>query len=172
MMEKRVHPACLGEEELLRRCRVVLGKCRGPGGQNRNKVETSVTVIYEPTGAQGYASERRSQKENRGEAVFRLRMRLAVEERGWWSLREVPTELWKSRCGKGGSFAVNAEHEDTPALVAEALDVLSLLKWDVRKAAMLLEVTSSQLMKFLKEHPKAWVMVNQEREKRGAGKLR
>jgi protein subunit release factor B len=50
----------------------------GPGGQHRNKTESGVRLAHRPTGVVVTATERRSQAQNRGAALARLRARLAV----------------------------------------------------------------------------------------------
>lgn len=45
----------------------------GPGGQNTNKVSTAVRAIYTPTGAFAFASDSRSQFQNKKLALSRLK---------------------------------------------------------------------------------------------------
>ncbi|HYD01301.1 MAG TPA: peptide chain release factor-like protein [Phycisphaerales bacterium] len=75
------HPACLSEEALLHECDISASRTGGPGGQNRNKLNTLVTITHRPTGVQAHAGERRSQQENKAVAVRRLRLALAVQVR-------------------------------------------------------------------------------------------
>lgn len=48
----------------------------GPGGQNRNRVETGVRLIHRPSGLSVTATERRSQYANRERAFERMAERL------------------------------------------------------------------------------------------------
>lgn len=165
------HPACLSDEELLKSC--TLGRLRtgGPGGQHRNKVETAVLITHEPTGLKAFASERRSQIENKQVAIKRLRHTLAVEVRVGAPPGEIGSALWRSRV-KGGRISVNPEHRDYPALLAEALDVLASAGWDPKKAAQRLSVTATQLVRLVGDHPPALVKLNAERATRGGRPLR
>lgn len=167
-----VHPASLGETELLAQCEIGRGRSGGPGGQNRNKVETKVIITHLPTGIEAHADERRSQKENRSVAIFRLRLTLAREVRVGVKIGEVRTELWRSRCDASGQIACNPKHEDYPTLLAFALDVIAAAGWDVKKASFRLCCSMSQLAKLVKDEPHSWAKLNAERVSRGLRALK
>lgn len=166
-----MHPAALDTDQLLKQCTITRGRGGGPGGQHRNKVETAVSITHAPTGIEGWASERRSQEENRKVALNRLRMKLAVEHREFVERFYTPTDLWRSRC-KAGKVVISERHADLPALLAEALDVLADRNWEPARAAEVLDCTTSQLIKLLKKDKSALAKVNTERERLGHGPVR
>ena len=165
------HPASLPDNHLLRACSERRLRRSGPGGQHRNKVETAVVLKHDPTGVEAEANERRSQSENRRVALFRLRLKLAVAVRSNRLAESVPSELWQSRCS-GGRIAINPDHLDFPTLLAEALDCLSAVEFDLPSAAERLNCTASQILKLLKVEPPAWELFHRERAARGLHRLR
>lgn len=166
-----VHPATVGEDELLRECELQFTRRGGPGGQHRNKTETAVVVRHLSTGLSGEANERRSQAENRRLALFRLRLHLATGIRRSTVINDPPSELWLSRV-EAGRLSVSAEHVDLPALLAEALDRLAANDCRLDSTVEQLRVSSSQLIKLLKQHRPALEWVNAERSKLGIGRLK
>lgn len=160
------HPATASPEQLLADCDVRRLRRAGPGGQHRNKVETAISLHHLPTGVRAEASERRSQAQNQSQALFRLRVNLALEIRRPCGADYVCSSLWQSRSG-GGTLKVSASHDDFPALLAEVLDVLAALDADPKRAAALLGCTPSQLIRLLKVDPRALLLVNRWRGRHG-----
>jgi hypothetical protein len=172
----RPHPATLAEHDLRAQCRMSKGRSGGPGGQNRNKVETLVRFEHTATGVQRHAGERRSAIENERVALRRLRLALAVAVRCDVPAGDARSDLWKQRCqprGKeGGRIAVSERHDDFPSLLAEALDILRACGWDQAKAAARLCCTPSQLLKLLSMYPPAMHLLNASRAACGLRPLR
>jgi hypothetical protein len=168
------HPASLPGKALLAQCDQTASRGSGPGGQHRNKVETAVVLVHRPTGVRGQASERRSRAQNAAVALFRLRLQLALDVRTPTTPDAPPpgpSPLWLSRC-RGGRISVNTEHEDFPALLAEALDVLFAHDCEIPPAAEALGVSSTQLVRLLADEPRALLAVNAVRAARGQHALR
>lgn len=166
-----MHPAFLPDDELLKGCTVRTGRAGGPGGQHRNKVETAAQITHEATGVSAQASERRSQVENRKAALWRLRLRLAMDVREAWPETRETSALWRSRV-KGQRVACAVDHRDYPAMLAETLDALAASAWEPRDAAALLGVSASQIVGLLRGRPAALAKLNEERERRGLGAMR
>ena len=171
MPEPAHHPAELPDDRLIAQCEAHFLRRSGPGGQHRNKVATAVILRHLPTGIQAEANERRSQAENRAAALFRLRVRLALRVRIIRGASDVPSMLWQSR-SRGGRIAINAAHADFPALLAEALDSLAACDFDPVRAGTTLRCTASQIVKLLRKEPQAFVLVNEDRVRRGLHPLR
>lgn len=149
-----MHPADLAADDLLAGCRMTTTRRSGPGGQHRNKVETAVVLEHLPTGLRAEAGERRSQADNRRVALWRLRLRLALEHRTVRTTGK-PSDRWRGRV-RGGKLCVAASHEDYPALLAEAFDWLNASGGDLRPVADQLGVTATQLAKLCRREPAAW----------------
>lgn len=163
-----MHPSQLSESELLKVCSLRNERRSGPGGQHRNKVETAVVVTHEPTGIQGDASESRDRIRNQKQAVFRLRLNLALGHRDNWT---TPSALWMSRL-RDKKINVSSTHADFPALLAESLDALDALQQNIPETAASLGTTTSQLVKLFQKHPPALLQINRHRESLGLRKLK
>ena len=164
-----MHPAALPETTLRRDCDETRTRRGGPGGQHRNKVETAVVLLHRPTGITAEASERRSQAENRRTAVKRLRLALALGH------REAPdpagpSPLWQARTA-GGRITVALDHDDYPALVAEAFDRLAANGWQLPAAAAVLGVSPSQLARLCRREPAVWTALGRHRAAAGLAAL-
>ncbi len=169
-----MHPACLTDELLMAQCRLTFSRASGPGGQNRNKVETSVQIEFVPAGIIASASERRTQNENRKVAILRLRCRLAVELRpasgivstAHVSVGKSTSETWQRYC-RNGRIDIAETNTDWPAILAEVIGLMCVCDWNISSVATTLGTSSSQLVKLLKKHSPAFSLFNQERKARG-----
>lgn len=79
MADPRTYPT--DRESLERDCDIEFLRATGPGGQNRNKVETGVRLTHRPTGIVVTATERRSQAQNREAAYARMAAKLEELQR-------------------------------------------------------------------------------------------
>lgn len=171
----------LPADEFERDCRFETLRRSGPGGQNRNKVETGVRMYHLPTGLVGEATERRRQGENRKQAVFRLRMELALRVRAPIEITfdnqgvavEVTSSLmWFTRRGNDSRILISKDSVDYPALVADFFDVYAAVKEDLPTAARLLQTTPSQIVRFLGKIPAGLNLLNEHRGRKGLRRLR
>ncbi|MGB0768998.1 MAG: peptide chain release factor family protein [Phycisphaeraceae bacterium] len=161
-----MHPAALDDDKLLKDCDVASGRASGPGGQNRNKVETAIRITHRPTGIVAAATERRHKEQNRTQAIFRLRLKLAVQVREPMDPGSPPSARWSSRV-KANRLSINPSHDDYPALLAEALDRLASVGHELPVAATALGVSASQLIKLLRHEPAALERLNRRRSELG-----
>lgn len=160
-LHEPMHPSALPTDTLLRDCDETRTRRSGPGGQHRNKVETAVVLLHRPTMLLAQASERRSQSQNRGVALKRLRLRLAIEYRTQPEANG-PSPLWLART-RGRQIVVAKDHDDYSALIAEALDHLQTSRWEMATVAASLGVSTSQLIKLFRKVPAVWAGVNRLR---------
>jgi ribosome-associated protein len=67
--------------DLERECEITPYRSSGPGGQKKNKTESSVRVVHRPSGLVRIATESRSQSANRLLALDRIRQALEIRRR-------------------------------------------------------------------------------------------
>ncbi len=67
--------------DLEKDCEITPYKSSGPGGQKKNKTESSVRAVHRPTGITRVATESRSQSANRLRALERIAEALAARRR-------------------------------------------------------------------------------------------
>ena len=84
----------LDDEALLKACEVDYFIASGPGGQHRNTTASGVRLTHPPTGLSVTGTERRSQSQNKGVALERLR-------EGLQALTYVPKKRHKTKPTKG-----------------------------------------------------------------------
>jgi hypothetical protein len=165
-----IHPAALAPDDVLRDCDETHTRRSGPGGQHRNKTATAVVLVHRPTGLSAEASERRSQAENKTQALKRLRLRLALGHR-MPADPAGPSSTWRSRT-RDRQLVIAATHDDYPALIAEALDHLQETGFEIAAAAKTLGVTGTQLARLFKKCPETWVALNAHRTANGLAALK
>ncbi|HEY3245630.1 MAG TPA: peptide chain release factor-like protein [Phycisphaerae bacterium] len=165
----------LDDQHLLAQCEVHTHRVHGPGGQHRNKTESAVRLRHRPTGVVVTASERRSQHQNRANAVERLREALALQVRRAIDVQNGPLRPSGFFCAcltPEGRLRVSQRNERYPLVVAEVLDVLAALQTRVSDAAATLGLTTANLVAFIQADEKLWKRVNEMRAASGQKPLR
>ena len=157
------------DARLLAECEVHIHRTGGPGGQHRNKVASAVRLRHKPTGFVVTATERRSQHENKANAIRRLREAIAIGIR-----RPPPAKVdWPASVQvRNGQLKVAEQNPAYWHVLALVLDELAPCSGQVSQVAVRLGVTTSSLTRFLADHPKAWTEANRIRRAAGLPLLR
>ena len=169
----------LDDEALLAQCRVDLFRASGPGGQHRNRNDTAVRLVHEPSGARAQGTERRSQAQNRTNALRRLRRAIALETR-----RPVDLDAYdpppRLRAILPASAAesvpkharIGPAHRDFWASAQALLDLLDASGGAVSDAAAAIGCSTGQLSRLLGSEPRLFAAANDIRGRRGLPPLR
>lgn len=161
----------LDDDVLLAQCSISTHRVRGPGGQHRNKTESGVQLVHKPSGQIGWATESRSQHDNRREAVLRLRPAIAAHCRSPLDTLELPEELLTFLRGERVLRLPRADLRRWVAL-ATALDALDGAAGQVSSAAGMFMITTGQFNKLLGTTREIWQAAQTIRQAHGLPGLR
>ena len=162
-------PFALSDDKLLAQCRLDSYVASGPGGQKRHKTNAAVRITHLPTKITATATDSRSHRENQIHALRELRHRLAMELR-----REIDPLTYRPPAffAEYPGLRMNPKNPLYPQAVAAVMDVLRAMRQDVPRAAVLMGLSTSALMRFLHDDAALWVKVNQDRAELGIAALR
>jgi hypothetical protein len=156
----------LSDDQLLTQCAVDTYRASGPGGQKRNKTSSAVRIRHAPSGLIVIAEESRSQHENRGRALRRLRQAFFLKMRDPLTAADLTPAAVEARedylPARDGAGRLDIGLKDArfwPA-AGVVLDVLFALEARVSDAAMLLGISTANLIRFLQTSPKVWEQAN------------
>ena len=153
------------DEALLRMCRQECYRASGPGGQHRNKTDSAVRLSIRDGGVMASCEEHRSQHRNRTEALRRLRINIALQQR-------VTITADKDAMRWPGEWKLGRKDRRYAGFLAHMLDVMAHHQWAVGLSADALGISTGKLVRALSRDPAAWNAVNQERAKIGLVNLR
>lgn len=155
----------LTDDQLLAQCEVDTYRASGPGGQKRNKTSSAVRLRHPPSGLLVIAEESRSQHENRGRALRRLRQAMCLKLREPVDLQTVAAhpELGAARTAAGRLDVRRKDPRFWPA-AGLLLDVLTAVEGRVSDAAHALGLSTGNVIAFLAEDPKLWQQANELRQ--------
>ena len=137
------------DSKLLADCDVQTYRASGPGGQNRNKVETAVRIRHRASGIAVTATESRSQAENRARALRRLRQALVLGVRSEVEEGDGVPPAIAAIVDKNGRLAVGRRDARYLPAAGALLDVFLTKKGSVRDTAARVGVSTGNLSRFL-----------------------
>ena len=157
------------DARLIAECEVHRHRSGGPGGQHRNKVSSAIRLFHRPSEITVIANESRLQGENSARAVKRLREAIALVARA-----PLPEQIaWPPTVQfRQGKLRVSEENPAIHHVLALVLDAFAHFNGRLSEAAEALGITSSNLTKFLRDHPKAWREACRIREQAGLPPLK
>lgn len=156
------------DEQLLGICRLEPLGSRTPGGQHANRHGNGVRLVVEWADQRlvAQADEQRERPLNRALALKRLRLQLALVQRGG------SDPAWLDAHRQGTRLRVSAEARDLHLVAAVLLDALSEQAGALRPAAAQLAIATSQLVRTLAIDAQLWAAADALRRRAGLSSLR
>jgi hypothetical protein len=154
------------DADLLAQCDATSSSTHSPGGQHRNKAESAVRLRHRPTGLVAQCEANRDRADNRADALRRLRIRLALNERGGADPR------WLDPFRRGNGLAITPEANGFALVAACVLDALADAGGHLAEAGRALGLSTSQLGKLLGADKEVLQGANQIRLAAGLGPIR
>jgi hypothetical protein len=133
----------ISDAELIARCRVLPVARGGPGGQHANKTASGVRIHHVASGVEAMCCEHREGRANRSGALRRLRVALACRLRGGGDPAVLALQV------RGGRLLCGPAAASWPGVVAMLLDAVSAANGELKPAALVCHLNTSQLAKAL-----------------------
>ena len=152
------------DNQLMADCRKEPYQGSGPGGQHRNRNLNGVRLHHIPTGFVGAAVERRETKRNLGAALFRLRMELALGDFPFTTQEKPPLDGFQPK--------ISIRNPKFAFYLLQAMHAILFYNYEVSVAAKALKVSTSSMLKFVKQDKKAWSMLQLRRKQKGLPPLK
>ena len=163
----------LDDDALLAGCEFDRFRASGPGGQKRNVTDSAVRLRHRLSGLSAQATESRSQHENRGRALRRLRRAIALRLRAPVELDGYSTpEPLASAVHPGRGIVLGRRDGRFLSAVAALFDLLEAVGWRVSEAARRLGVSTASLGRFLAQDAEVLRIANERRRELGMRPLR
>jgi len=158
----------MNDEVLLGHCQRERCRASGPGGQHvqKNACGIRLSLRHKDRDTVVQCQDLRSLEANTSRALRELRIRLALQERGFAS------EDCLSRFRQGRSLKISSDNALYYRVVAYFFDVLEDIDFDLPQCAETTGLSSSQIIKCLRQHKLVWQTLQTEREQRGLAKLK
>lgn len=163
----------LDDDALFAQCRFERFRVSGPGGQHRNKTDSAVRLTHRPTGIVAEASERRSQHQNRVQALRRLRVQIACRRRRPVVIDQYHPPLQLQRILPPGIAAEHSRHDrvgpnhpDFWRGAQALLDLFQAASASLADTAALIGCSTNQLAKLLASSPDLLRAANDMRAQR------
>ncbi|HET7504547.1 MAG TPA: peptide chain release factor-like protein [Kofleriaceae bacterium] len=163
------------DDALIAQCEVDRYRASGPGGQHRNKTESAVRLRHKPSGISAIGEDSRSQAENKGHAVRRLRAAIALALREPVALDGFVPSPRLAALVAGGTAPLGARTRRTGdywAAIAELLDLLVAGALEIGATAQRLGITTGALSRLLLHDEQVARTVNDLRRARQMRPLR
>lgn len=133
----------LSDAALIAECEISNCSTHSPGGQHRNKTESSIRFRHRHSGLSAQCDEHRDRADNRAEALQRLRIRLAIHERG------ASDPAWLQPFRRANGLAIKPTDAGFALVVACCLDALATANAVIAEAAQTLALSTSQFTKLI-----------------------
>jgi len=150
----------LSEADFLKQCRLDISRGSGPGGQKRNKTSNAVRITHLPTKLVATGTETRSLAENKLHALRRLRLKIAIELREPIDLLTFEPPTWFLTIRHEKRLQVSHRHPLYAPTAGLMLDLLDALNGNPTAVAANLGISTSSVIKFLKNEPAVWIAAN------------
>jgi hypothetical protein len=155
----------LPDQDLLSVCRLESFRAQGPGGQHTNRTESAVRIIHVASGVVAQCQDHRERARNQKSALQRVRLRLALTQRGLGQI------TWLKPYQHGTRLNIGANSSAYSTVVGVVFDVLEQAHGSLRETALALQVSSSQLTKLLTADKEVHAAANKLRERFSLGAI-